>query len=82
LRIDGLEIRGHNERALTRIRARRIGFVFQQFFLLPTLTVEENVQLPALFAGNRDRGKRARELLERVDLTRRAKHQEIFEAVV
>lgn len=74
VRVDGVEVNGLSESALTKIRGQKIGFVFQQFFLLPTLTVEENVQLPALFAGNGDRPGRVTELLERVSLSGRAKH--------
>jgi putative ABC transport system ATP-binding protein len=74
VRIDGAPVAGLGERELTKIRARKIGFVFQQFFLLPTLTVEENVLLPALFAGNRDGEKRTAELLERVQLAGRGQH--------
>ena len=58
LRIDGEETSGLKEAGLTKIRARKIGFVFQQFFLLPTLTALENVQLPAVFQRNGDCAKR------------------------
>lgn len=74
IRIDDTEISGLDESALTKVRARKIGFVFQQFFLLPTLTVEENVLLPSLFLHNGDKTKRVEELLVRVHLTGRAKH--------
>lgn len=78
--LDSLNIGKLNERELTTIRGKTIGFVFQQFFLLPTLTALENVELPTLFArknglDNKD-GKqyRAEELLELVDLKERANH--------
>lgn len=75
VRVDDLEVSELPESALTKIRGQKIGFVFQQFFLLPTLTVEENVQLPVLFAGNGQTGpKRVVDLLERVGLSGRAKH--------
>ena len=74
VRVDGVETTGLTERALTAIRARTIGFVFQQFFLLPTLTVAENVDLPALFAARRGRDESAGGLLERVGLAARARH--------
>lgn len=72
--IDGEATSHLSERALTVIRARKIGFVFQQFFLLPTLTAQENVQLPALFLHNGDQARRAVELLERVGLRGRTQH--------
>ena len=74
VRLDGIMTSGLSERALTNIRAHKIGFVFQQFFLLPTLTVLENVQLPALFAGNGGQSEPAAALLERVGLRARADH--------
>lgn len=74
LRIDGEETSGLDEAGLTKIRARKIGFVFQQFFLLPTLTALENVQLPAVFQRNGDCAERAAQLLERVGLSQRIHH--------
>jgi len=74
VRIEGQDVSRLDERRLTKIRARKVGFVFQQFFLLPTLTAQENVELPTLFGSNGSQGKRAVELLERVGLAGRAKH--------
>jgi putative ABC transport system ATP-binding protein len=70
-RYDGLD-----DDALTRLRRDRIGFVFQFFNLLPSLTAEENVLLPALIARRNEAGmrRRATELLERVGLGDRAQH--------
>ena len=70
-RYDGLDDAG-----LTRLRRDRIGFVFQFFNLLPALSAEENVLLPALIAGRRDDAvrERARGLLERVGLGPRVTH--------
>jgi putative ABC transport system ATP-binding protein len=70
-RYDGL---GDDE--LTRLRRERIGFVFQFFNLLPTLSAEENVLLPALIAGERgdEPRERARDLLGRVGLAARREH--------
>jgi len=61
----------------TRIRARRIGFVFQAFYLLPTLTALENVEIPmfGVISRGRERRRRALELLERVGLGPRAHHR-------
>lgn len=54
LLIDGREVQGFCEAERTRFRRERIGFVFQQFGLMPTMTVAENVGLPLLFMGRRD----------------------------
>jgi putative ABC transport system ATP-binding protein len=53
VRIGGTEISGLGDRALTLLRRRRVGFVFQSFNLLPTLTAEQNVRLPLELAGRR-----------------------------
>ena len=78
LRIGGTEVQHLSERERTRWRGQRIGFVFQNFSLIPTLSVAENVALPALFARrNVPRGQRQRidQLLEMVGLTRRRDHR-------
>ncbi|WP_075790617.1 ABC transporter ATP-binding protein [Massilia putida] len=72
--IDGQSVTAMNDAALTRLRSRTIGFVFQQFFLLPTLTAAENVALPAMFAGKSNADRRARELLSLVGLDGREDH--------
>jgi putative ABC transport system ATP-binding protein len=71
-RLRGQETAGLKESGLVRLRQEHIGFVFQQFFLLPTLTVEENIELPLMFRDNR--GKRTKELLEVVGLSHRRTH--------
>ncbi len=71
--INGHEIQNEGEAGLTRLRQTSIGFVFQQFFLIPTLNVLENVSLPSLFAKRKLNG-RARELLEMVGLENRLHH--------
>ncbi len=63
-----------NEKGLTHLRADTIGFVFQQFFLQPTLTARENVLLPTLFTRQKYLESRADELLARVGLAERADH--------
>ena len=75
IQIDGEEITDLNEDALALLRARKIGFVFQSYQLVPTLTAEENVLLPLELAGDGDAGLgRARELLDRVGLVDRHDH--------
>jgi putative ABC transport system ATP-binding protein len=74
--LSGERYHGLGDGGLTRLRRDRIGFVFQFFNLLPSLSAEENVMLPALIAGRRDAEtrERARRLLERVGLGARADH--------
>ncbi len=74
LRLAGRDVQDLSERERTRLRAEELGFVFQHFSLIPTLTVEENVALPALFV-RRKPGARPRELLARVGLDHRRKHR-------
>ncbi|MGK5554958.1 ABC transporter ATP-binding protein [Actinomadura kijaniata] len=73
--VDGAELAGGSEAALTRFRRERIGFVFQRFNLLPTLTVMQNVTLPLKLAGRRIDRRRARSVLERVGLGDRLHHR-------
>ncbi len=58
---------------LIQVRRRQIGFVFQFFYLLPTMTVEENVELPLLLAGDTGHLERVAALLEQVGLSQRAR---------
>jgi putative ABC transport system ATP-binding protein len=74
LKISGREVQQLHERERTRLRREQIGFVFQHFGLMPTLTVAENIALPALFA-RRNRGARVDELLARVGLQARSTHR-------
>jgi putative ABC transport system ATP-binding protein len=75
--INGMELSGSDERALTRHRRQHVGFVFQTFNLLPRLTAEENVALPLMFSGvpRKDRSAAARALLGRVGLDQRLTHR-------
>nr|WSW59712.1 ABC transporter ATP-binding protein [Streptomyces sp. NBC_00998] len=68
VRLGGTEITGMNENELTELRRSRLGFVFQAFNLLPSLTVEQNVLLPMRLAGGRQDRARAADLLARVGL--------------
>lgn len=73
--LDGTDITGLTEDQMAEVRGRKIGFVFQSFQLIPTLTAEENVLLPAELAGTGPETEdRARELLTRVGLGDRMDH--------
>ena len=73
--LDGIDITNLGEDKLARVRGTKIGFVFQAYQLVPTLTAEENVLLPAELTGaGGDIEHRARELLERVGLGNRGHH--------
>ena len=76
VRLEGVALGDLDDDGLTRIRRDRVGFVFQFFNLLPTLTVLENVALPVLLAGGRSAvvEPAARTLLDRVGLGSRAHH--------
>src|SRR5512137_1005831 len=74
LMIDGIPVTGKKESALVKIRREHIGFVFQQFFLIPTLTVAENVGLPLIFAGKPYDRDAIAAILARVGLSHRADH--------
>ena len=76
-RFDGLDITDYSENELATIRNRKIGFVFQQFNLLPKLTAQENVELPLIYQGMsaHKRHKRSAEVLDRVGLLDRMHHK-------
>jgi ABC-type lipoprotein export system ATPase subunit len=72
---DGERVEGLSGQELARIRNQKIGFVFQQYNLLPKASVARNVELPMLYAGvgKRERRRRAMELLERIGIPEKAK---------
>ena len=72
--IDGVDITALSEDGLARLRGSRIGFVFQSFHLLPSLTAFENVLVPIEIAGGADPPARARALLAEVGLSDRGHH--------
>ncbi|MFQ1020749.1 ABC transporter ATP-binding protein [Tardisphaera saccharovorans] len=76
VRIDGRDLSKFSDKELSSFRAHRIGYIFQTFNLIPTLTALDNVALPMVFAGisKAERQKRAAELLERVGLKDRMDH--------
>ncbi|MET9809654.1 ABC transporter ATP-binding protein [Streptomyces halstedii] len=73
--VDGEEMTGGSEAALTKFRRDRVGFVFQQYNLLPTLTVAENTTLPLRLAGRPVDRERARTILTQVGLGERLTHR-------
>ncbi|MFF3463637.1 ABC transporter ATP-binding protein [Streptomyces sp. NPDC001984] len=73
--VDGTEVTGSGEAELTRFRRSRVGFVFQQYNLLETLTVAQNTVLPLKLAGRRVDRKRVREILTAVGLGDRLDHR-------
>jgi putative ABC transport system ATP-binding protein len=74
IRIDGTEITTLDEDARARLRAAKLGFVFQAFHLLPGLTAQENVMLPLELAGSAAAGSAAAQALGEVGLSGRARH--------
>jgi putative ABC transport system ATP-binding protein len=74
LTIDGVQVTGKKEAELVKIRREHIGFVFQQFFLIPTLTVAENIGLPLIFSGKPYDTSKINAILSQVGLSHRAGH--------
>jgi len=73
-RLDGEDVSRYTDLQRSRIRNRKIGFVFQSFNLLPRTTAVENVEIPALYSGGRVDRARALAILGRVGLAERAEH--------
>jgi putative ABC transport system ATP-binding protein len=73
--VNGAEMTGGSEAALTKFRRERIGFIFQHFNLLPTLTALQNVTLPLRLAGRKIDRKHCKSVLERVGLGDRLDHR-------
>jgi putative ABC transport system ATP-binding protein len=74
IRVDGETVTSMSEDALASLRGRKIGFVFQSFHLIPSMTALENVLAPMEIMGRKDAAQRARQLLEDVELTERGHH--------
>ncbi len=74
VRLNGIDISNLKERELVKLRREMIGFVFQQFYLIPTLTARENIELPLLFSHKNGSKSRIDEILEMVGLGDRGNH--------
>jgi len=72
--LDGADLTALSENDRARLRGEKVGFVFQTFQLIPTLTALENVQVPLELRGTDGAAERARELIERVGLRDRGHH--------
>jgi putative ABC transport system ATP-binding protein len=75
--LDGQDLERLKEKELVALRGKKIGFVFQTFNLIQTLTAQQNVELPMIFQGIRraERAQRAKELLVKVGLADRVRHK-------
>ncbi|MGD9676115.1 MAG: ABC transporter ATP-binding protein [Candidatus Bipolaricaulia bacterium] len=76
-RLEGQDLRGMDEDALVTLRGKKVGFVFQTFNLIQSLTAQQNVELPMTFLGVKKaaRAERAQALLEKVGLADRVTHR-------
>lgn len=72
--LDGAPLHQLSEEERTELRAKKVGFIFQSFLLLPALTALENVMLPAQLAGLENAEQKAKELLDKVGLSHRDDH--------
>lgn len=74
--LDGIAVEKYSEEELSKIRNRKIGFIFQNFNLLPRMTAEENVELPLIYQRipAEERKRRVKEALEKVELAERMEH--------
>lgn len=73
--IDGEDVGGLDEKGLVRIRREKIGFVFQQFYLLPGMNVKENIALPLIFSKKKVSDQHLEDLIDMVGLAGRSKHK-------
>jgi putative ABC transport system ATP-binding protein len=72
--LDGVDLTQLDEDARAKLRGEKVGFIFQSFQLIPTLTAQENVQVPLELQGRRDAAEKAEALLKRVGLGDRRDH--------
>lgn len=68
IKIDGQDVTGFKESQLVKVRRKHIGFIFQRFHLIPTLTIKENIELPLIFAKEKPDNAKILALMERVGL--------------
>lgn len=73
--LDGVEVGNLNDNQLAKLRGERLGFVFQNFNLLPRISALANVELPLIYTREKNRRERALDALERVGLGHRANHR-------
>jgi putative ABC transport system ATP-binding protein len=73
-RLDSEDVSGFSDKQRSRMRCRKIGFIFQSFNLLPRTTALENVETPMVYSGGRIDRAKALNLLERVGLANRSRH--------
>lgn len=75
--LDGYNIKNFSESKLAQLRGKKIGFIFQKFNLINTLTAKENIILPMIFQGYSEekRNRKAEELLKLVELDNRSNHK-------
>jgi putative ABC transport system ATP-binding protein len=74
IQINGQEMSGLKEQDRVKVRRGSIGFIFQQFLLLPTLTVRENIELPLLFSKKKVKPGRIAEIMDLLGLSSRSNH--------
>ncbi len=75
IKIDGIEVENMSEQQLVHIRRSKIGYIFQQFYLIPGLTVYENIELPLIFSRKKLAKEKIMELIDLVGLTGRVNHK-------
>jgi putative ABC transport system ATP-binding protein len=73
--LEGIDVGKLNDNALASLRNRKLGFVFQQYNLLPRISALANVELPLIYCGVLQKHNRAKEALERVGLAKRIHHK-------
>jgi putative ABC transport system ATP-binding protein len=73
LKINGIDVSSLHERDLVKIRREQIGFIFQQFYLIPTLSVQENIELPSIFSNVKFSKEKIKSAIEKIGLSGKEK---------